>query len=168
MSTSARPRSGGSIPAPQPTHAAPSIWNGSHGPTPPVTSARREQGGGAEHEPEPGPEHPAAEHQQEEHGLEAGGAGAERSQGGPDGGEHAEHRDGLDVHAALAHLGEHDGEQQRQHEREDERGVGAVRQPGVGGDEQRPAERHEAGDRDERHGGERARPQLAAPGCAAS
>ena len=36
---SARPRSRGSRPAPRPTHAAPSIWKGSHGPTPPVMRA---------------------------------------------------------------------------------------------------------------------------------
>src|SRR4029079_7429759 len=36
---SARPRHGGSSAAPRPTQAEPSIWNGNHGPTPPVSSA---------------------------------------------------------------------------------------------------------------------------------
>src|SRR6478736_8759685 len=39
MYTSARPRRGGRQPAKNPIQAAPSIWNGSHGPTPPVSSA---------------------------------------------------------------------------------------------------------------------------------
>ncbi len=37
--TSAFPRARGRRPAPIPTHAAPSIWKGSHGPTPPVMRA---------------------------------------------------------------------------------------------------------------------------------
>ena len=82
--------------------------------------------------PKAGAEHPAAEHEQEEHQLDPARARAERAQGGTDGRQHAEHRHGLDVEAALAHLGEHDGEQQGQDEREHERGVGAVRQARVG------------------------------------
>ncbi len=90
---------------------------------------RGEQGRGAEDEPEAGAEHAAAEHEQEEDRLEPRGAGAQRTQGGTDGGEHPEHRHGLDVEAALADLEEHHGHEQGQQQGEDEGRVGVLAQP---------------------------------------
>ena len=68
---------------------------------------RGEQRRAAEREPETGPEHPAGEDEQEEHRLDAGGAGAERAQRGVHRGQHAEHRQRLGVDAAVGDLGEH-------------------------------------------------------------
>ena len=96
---SARPRAGGRQPARSPTQDDASIWNGSHGPTPPVMQRRREQRGRPEHEPERRAVHAPAEHEQEEHELDAARAGAEGAEGRADGGEHAEHGEGLGVHA---------------------------------------------------------------------
>ena len=136
-------------------------------PDPAGEQRRGEQGRGAEHEPEAGPNTRPPRTSRKNTSLDAGGAGAERPQRGADGGEHAEHRDGLDVHAALAHLGEHDGDHQRQHERRRRTGR-RCRAPARSRVRRAAASRtHQPGDRDERDGGERARPQPQAPGCAA-
>ena len=52
---SRRPRAGGSNPAPRPTHDAASIWNGSHGPTPPVRIADANSVVDPRTKPKPGP-----------------------------------------------------------------------------------------------------------------
>ena len=52
---SARPRAAGSSPAPSPTHDAASIWNGSHGPTPPVRIADANSVVDPSTKPNPGP-----------------------------------------------------------------------------------------------------------------
>ena len=51
----AAPAARGSSPAPRPIHAAPIIWNGSHGPTPPVTSAEANMPIAPRQKPKPGP-----------------------------------------------------------------------------------------------------------------
>jgi len=81
-----------------------------------------EQRGAAEGEAEARPEDPPGQDQDEEHGLQAGGAGPERAQGSAERGQHAEHGYGLGVDAALGELGEHhtqhqDQEQAEQHRR---------------------------------------------------
>ena len=55
MAISARPRAGGSRPAPSPTQAAASIWKGSHGPTPPVMRADAARESAPSEKPKPGP-----------------------------------------------------------------------------------------------------------------
>ena len=62
-----------SSPAPAPIHARASIWNGSHGPMPPVMTAPTANDGQAEQEAEPRPEGGAAEDDQEEHAVAAAG-----------------------------------------------------------------------------------------------
>src|SRR4051794_25291827 len=52
---SARPRHRGSSAAPRPTHAEPSIWNGNHGPTPPVNNADVNMVVAPSTKPKPGP-----------------------------------------------------------------------------------------------------------------
>ena len=61
-----------------PTQAEASIWNGSHGPTPAVSSAEANSEVQPSTKPKPGAEHPAAQDQQEEHQLDAGHPRAER------------------------------------------------------------------------------------------
>src|SRR4249919_2143249 len=53
--TSRRPEAGGRHPASSPTQAAPSIWNGSQGPTPPVTSAEAKSVTAPSTKPKPRP-----------------------------------------------------------------------------------------------------------------
>ena len=65
----------GSSPASMPIHADATIWNGSHGPTPAVSSADANSDVQPSTKPKPGPEHPAGEDQQEEHRLDPGDAG---------------------------------------------------------------------------------------------
>ncbi len=110
MAISALPRSRGNSPANSPTQAAPNIWYGSHGPTPPVMIADANSVRAAEDDAEPGPEHPPGQDEREEHRLDPGGAGAEGPQRGADRRQDAEHRQRLGVDAALGDLGEHDGE----------------------------------------------------------
>ena len=85
------------VPRPDPTHAAPSIWNGSQGPTPPVTSADANRVVAPSTKPNPAPNTRPPSTSRKNTVSRPGRAGAERSQRGTDGGEHAEHRDGLDV-----------------------------------------------------------------------
>ena len=108
--SSRRPPARGSSPAPSPIHAAPSIWNGSHGPTPPGHQRRGEHADRAEAEAEARPERAAAEHHDDPHRLEARMAAAEGTQRGGGRGEHAEQGDALRVHPAVGDLGEDDGE----------------------------------------------------------
>src|SRR5262249_54861869 len=55
IAISALPRSGGSSPANMPTHAAPNIWYGSHGPTPPVSIAEANRDVQPSAKPNPAP-----------------------------------------------------------------------------------------------------------------
>src|SRR5882724_11753064 len=55
MAISSRPRTGGSSPANMPTHAEANIWYGSHGPTPPVSSAEANSDVQPSANPKPGP-----------------------------------------------------------------------------------------------------------------
>jgi hypothetical protein len=102
---------------------------------------RREQRRAPQHEPEPGTEDPAGEHDEEEDRLDAGDARTQRTKRGIDGGEHAQHGQRLGVHPALGQLRQDDRHQHRQHQHEQQRGVGGV-PDAVGGRvrEQRPAE----------------------------
>ena len=129
-----RGRRPGSRPAPSPTQDAASIWNGSHGPTPAVSSAEANSEVEPSTKPKPGSEHPAGQHEQEEDRLDAGGAGAERPQRGVDRGQHAEHRQRLGVDPAGGDLGQHDDHEHRQDEHEDQRRVAwcARRRPAGG------------------------------------
>ena len=104
IAISRRPRAGGSRPAPSPTHDAASIWNGSHGPMPPVSSADANSVVEPNTKPNPGPYTRPAEDEQEEHGFEAGGTGTHRAERRANRREDAEHRDRLRVHAAARHL----------------------------------------------------------------
>ena len=117
----------GSSPAPSPIHAEAIIWNGSHGPTPPVTRARGEKRQRPEDEAETRPEDAPGKDQDEEHQLHAGRSGRQRPQCRGDGGEDSEHGQSLRVHAAVGDRAEHDEDQHGQHQQEDERRIGRVR-----------------------------------------
>ena len=123
---------GGRSPATSPTHDDASIWNGSHGPTPPVMSADAKRVVEPSTNPKRGAVDAPAEDEQEEHELDPAGARAQRSQGRTDRRQHAEHGERLRVHAPRGHLGEDDGDERRQDQRED---VGRVALVG----ERRPA-----------------------------
>ena len=131
MTTSARPDARGSNPASIPTQAAPSIWNGSHGPTPAVSSALANSVTAPSTKPNAASEDPTGDEEQEEDQLRSGGAAAERAQHGADGGEHAEQCHGLRVQAALGHLGQDDREQQREQQHEQPGRVAVVPESGA-------------------------------------
>ena len=102
----------------------------------PGPDAGRHQRGGeqrraAEHEAEAGPEDPAGHDQQEEDQLDAAGAGRDPAQDRVDRAEHAEDGQHPRVEAALADLGEHHRDDDRQQGEEQERRVdpGRVRPP---------------------------------------
>src|SRR5690606_6597713 len=97
---------------------------------------------------EAGSEHAAGEHEHEEDRLDAGGAGAERSERGVDGREHTEHRQGLGVHAAFGELGQHDHDDEGEDPHEHEGSVRSVlHRPRFDLHQQGPDEHHQPGDR---------------------
>ena len=147
-----------------PIHAEAIIWNGSHGPTPAVSSADANSDVQPSTNPNPGPRPaPASTSRKNTVSIPAVPAPSGRS-AALIADEHAEHRQRLGVHAALGQLGEHDHDQHRQHRHEDERRVADVlRRPGGRHGEQRPAEHRQPGDRrePEHRGRPRTRPDGA-------
>ena len=113
----------GSRPAPIPTQADTSIWNGSHGPTPAVISAEANSEVHAEHEAEararrPGPARISRKKISSTPPVPARDAAQDRV----DRAEHAEDREHPGVQAALAELGEH----HRDHDRQQRAGRGTA------------------------------------------
>ena len=136
----------------------------------PGADAPGDQGGGeqrraAEREAEARAEDPPGQDQDEEHGLDSCRARAQRAQRGVDGGQHAQHGQGLGVDAAVRDLREHhqqdQGEQRAEHQRRRlGRGERARR------DRERPPERDQPEERRHRdgHGQPRPHPDRGADG----
>ena len=115
--------------------------------TDPASDQRRgEQSRAPEGEPEPGPEDAPGEHQDEEHRLQARGAGAQWPQRCPESRQHPEHRHGLGVDASVGELREHHRQHQDQQCAEHDRGCQRCRQP-ARGDHERPPECDQADQR---------------------
>jgi hypothetical protein len=129
----------GKEPGEQPDPGAPEhlVWHPR--PHPAGDEGGGEQRRASEGEAESGTEDPARNDQREEHHLDARRARIQRTEGGPDRRQHAEHGDGLGVDAAVGQLGEHDGQYQNEQRPEQQRGHGGIAEP-TGRDDERPEE----------------------------
>ena len=146
MATSQRPGTRrGSRPAPRPTHAAQIIWNGSHGPTPAVISAEANSEVTPSTKPKPGPKtRPARISRKNTSSMPAAPAESTRMSAltaarTPRMREHPR------VDAALAELGDDDGDHHGNEQQEQERRTDLVTVLDL--HEQRPAQHHQPGER---------------------
>ncbi len=125
-SRSGNPRIGGRQPAPKPTHPAASIWNGNHGPTPPVINPDAKNATAPRTNPNPRPKTRAASIEEEPFGLEAVDAGARHAQCGEARRQDPEQRHRLGVDRSFGELGHDDGQEERQEADEDPGRITAV------------------------------------------
>ena len=100
-----------------PTQAEASIWKGSHGPTPAVSSAEANSEVQPRTNPKPGPKTRPPRISRKNTSSMPAMPGGQPAHDGVDRGEHAEHREHLGVHAALGELRQADHDHDRQQQR---------------------------------------------------